>query len=177
MKYKEALIGLVIMMIVSIVALLISIKLDIKYDLGNSEGLIIEYNMTNMGIKRITDVTDYNIAIYEDKVKITLDIHGDFDIDKERTISINKEQVEQIKNSIQDNKLLNLSEKDSKGCDGYYTTMTIYTKDKKQKIGGYLYSNERYEKVAEIITDTVRNELSSFIEETQLLVDKAIGER
>lgn len=180
MKYKKIIAGLaivVLLIVSSIIILTLNMKTNENYNLGNSEGLIIEYYMANMGLKRITDVTDYNIAIYEDKAKITLDIHGDFNINNEKTIELTTEQVKQVKESIEANKLLSLYEKDIDGTDGFYTTMKIYTENKIKTIGGYLYDDIRYQNVQNCIEDMVKKELEQFISETQVLIDKAMGEK
>ena len=146
----------------------------INKELGNDQGLILNYCYVSMGSQLITDVTNYDIDIYRDKIIINIHLHDMFsDIESTKEISIDKSKSKSIESAILRNGLLNLTEKDNSGCDGYYTTMTIYTDKKSKKIGGYLYDNKKYNNVRDIISDLFGEEIDSFIEETQSLVNEA----
>ncbi len=132
-----------------------------------------ENNMTNSTIKEITyhfgDASvppdyhrSYAITVSADKVRIVVDSYGD--ILAEETYKITSKQFDEIRRSLEKNKIINCALDDDEGCTGG-TSEGISYSDKENKIfSGSVYHCGRND------TGNLCGNITSFAEDVKKLV-------
>ena len=141
---------LVLVLIICIVSLnACKNKQDIVY--GNEDGLLIRYSYTSMGEQFYTDVTNYNIEIYDNQ-SMNLIIHNPIAKNEQGPqefiyeFTTDEDSINEILDIVSNSKLLRLEDIGSDRCDGYCSELNIYTPEE-HVVGGYLASQKDYDEV------------------------------
>ena len=144
---------------------------------GNEDGLMVKYCYKSMGEQFFTDVTDYELELYQDYIGV-LEIKNPIAEEEESDVFryefvFDEDEIDEILNSISSSKLLRKSDISQDGNDGYYSTLTFYTPTE-HMVGGYLASNKEYETVVSKVLELI--DIKYYLNDAQEEVDRIYAE-